>query len=416
MHLKKQLASFLPIVCLICSTSLFAQDDISSDELFAQARTAAFDKKDYQLAIELSRKALVKSPDYSDIRIFLGRVYTWSDKKDSARIEFERVLSRDKENEDASIAYTDLEYWNDDPAKALRICESGLVYHPGSNELLLRKAKCLIELKRFGDANNVVNLLLKADTKNDAAHALAEKIKDLASKNKIGISYDFTGFDKQFANPWHLVSISYSRSTSFGSVIGRFNYANRFTTSAVQFEADAYPRISKTFYSYISGGISNKSGVFPQYRAGFSLYANLPKSFEAEAGFRYLYFSDATWIYTASLGKYFKSYWFNFRTYLTPGNNNISRSFSLTTRYYFGGAYDYLSIGLSTGISPDDQVNNIQLGSKTKLKSNGISAGFYKNIRKVNIISITAGWSNQEYLASTFGNQYNFGLAYQKRF
>ncbi len=416
MHLKKHLVSIIPIFCLIYSSSLFAQDNISSDDLFKQARTAAFNKKDYKLAIELSRKALEKSPDYSDIRIFLGRVYTWTDKKDSARIEFEKVLSRDKGNEDASIAYTDLEYWNDDPAKALNICENGLASHPDSKELLLRKSKCLIELKRFRDANDVVNLLLKADPKNDAARALAEKIKDLGSKNKIGISYDFTGFDKQFADPWHLASISYNRSTSLGAVIGRINYANRFTTSAVQFEADAYPRISKTFYSYVSGGVSNKSGVFPQYRAGFSLYANLPKSFEAEAGFRYLYFSDATWIYTASIGKYFKSYWFNFRTYITPDNKNISRSFSFTTRYYFGGAYDYLSLGLSTGISPDDRINNIQLGNKNKLKSNGISAGFYKTIHKLNIISITAGWMNQEYLASTFGNQYNFGLAYQKRF
>lgn len=416
MHLKKQLASIIPIACLIYSSSLFAQDNTPSDDLFLQARTAAFDKKDYRLAIELSRKALAKSPNYSDIRIFLGRVYTWSDKKDSARIEFEKVLNQDKENEDASVAYADLEYWNDDPAKALSICETGLVSHPGSKELLLRKAKSLIDLKRFQEANDVVNTLLKADPKNDAARTLSSKIKDLVSKNKIGISYDFTGFDKQFANPWHLVSISYSRATSLGSIIGRFNYANRFTTSAVQFEADAYPRISRTFYSYISGGVSNKSGVFPQYRAGFSLYANLPKSFEAEAGFRYLYFGDATWIYTASIGKYFKSYWFNFRTYITPDNKNISRSFSFTTRYYFGGAYDYISLGLSTGISPDDQINNIQLGNKTKLKSNGISAGYYKTIKKLNIISITAGWANQEYLASTFGNQYSFGLAYQKRF
>lgn len=415
MQLKKNVLSII-FFCLIYSSSILAQDNLSSDELFTEARKAAFDKKDYGLAIDLCRKALAKSPNYSDIRIFLGRIYTWTDKKDSARTEFEKVLNLDKGNEDASIAYADLEYWNDNPAKALSICESGLSVHPASKDLLLRKAKSLIELKRYAEANETVTVLLKSDPKNDAARTLSEKIKDQVSKNKIGISYDFTGFDKQFANPWHLASISYSRSTGMGSVIARLNYANRFTTSAVQFEADAYPRISKTFYSYISAGVSNTSGVFPQYRAGFSLYANLPKSFEAEAGFRYLNFGNDTWIYTASVGKYFKSYWFNFRTYLTPGNNNISRSFSLTTRYYYGGAYDYISLGLSTGISPDDRVNNIQLDNKNKLKSNGISAGFYKTIRKFNIISVTAGWTNQEYIASTFGNQYNFGLSYQKRF
>lgn len=214
--MKHNLLSIFTFACLLNYCSLFAQENLSSDELFKQARTAAFDKKDYPLAIELSRKALAKSPNYSDIRIFLGRVYTWSDKKDSARIEFENVLNQDKGNEDASIAFADLEYWNDDPAKALSICETGLAARPTSKELLLRKAKSLIELKKFEEANDVVNSLLKTDPKNDAARSLSAKIKDLVSKNKIGISYDFTGFDKQFANPWHLASLSYSRSTGTG--------------------------------------------------------------------------------------------------------------------------------------------------------------------------------------------------------
>jgi len=416
MFLKKQFLINFLIIGLFFSSPLLAQDNFSSDELFQQARSAAFDKKDYKMAIELCRKALNKSPNYADIRIFLGRIYTWSDKIDSARTEFDEVLRQHPDNEDGSSAYADLEYWNDEPAKALSICENGLKFHPHSKVLLLRKAKSLIELKKLEEANVVVNLILKEDPKNAAARSISDKIKDQSSKNKFGVSYDFIAFDKQFDNPWHLASISYGRSTSIGSIIGRFNYANRFTNGAVQFETDAYPRISKTFYSYISGGISNKSGVFPQYRAGFSLYANLPKSFGAEAGFRYLYFSSATWIYTGSVGKYFKNYWFNFRTYLTPGKNNISQSYSFTTRYYFGGADDYLSLGLGTGISPDDRSNNIQLGNAYKLKSNGISAGFSKTIKQLNTISITSSWTHQEYLQNTFGNQFNFGVSYQQRF
>jgi len=416
MFLKKLALSSFFIISLFISSPLLAQDNLSSDELFTLARSAAFDQKNYPLAIELSKKALSKSPGYADIRVFLGRLYTWSGQKDSARSSFEEVLRQQPDNEDAASAYTDLEYWNNNPAKALTICENGLKFHPRSKVLLLKKAKCLIELKKFHEANTVVDSLLKDDPKNTGARSLSGKIKDQASKNKLGISYDFVSFDKQFNDPWHLASLSYSRSTAMGSVIGHFNYANRFTTSAVQFEGDAYPRISKTFYSYINAGISNKNGVFPQYRAGFSLYANLPKSFEAEAGFRYLQFSDATWIYTASLGKYFKNYWFNFRTYLTPGNSNISQSYSFTTRYYFGGAEDYLSLGLKTGISPDDRSNNVQLGTVYKLKSNGISAGYNKAFKQLNIISITGSWIHQEYLQNTFGNQFNFGVGYQRRF
>ena len=407
--------SFFLFIALLFSQSLFAQSELSADDLFQQARSAAFDKKDYTLATELSKKALTISPEYADIRIFLGRVYTWWDKTDSARACFNEVLRMHPDNEDASTAYADLEYWNKNPTKALLICEEGLAFHPQSNVLMLKKAKILLDLKRFKEANDVLTELLKNDPQNAEARALSEDIKDEAAKNTIGVTYDFVNFDKQFPDPWHMVSLEYLRSTAIGSFIGRLNYANRFKTNAVQFEADAYPKISKTFYGYINAGISNKKGVFPQYRAGFSLYANLPESFEAEAGFRYLYFSDATWIYTGSIGKYFKNYWFNFRTYITPANQSVSNSYSLTTRYYYKGT-DYLGLGLGTGISPDERSNNIQLANSYQLKSYRISADYRKTFCRSNVLLVRFSWLSQQYLPKETGNQYVFSLGYQRVF
>jgi len=45
-------------------------DTTSSDGLFQAARTAAFDQKDYPLAKRYCLKALERSPNYADIRIF----------------------------------------------------------------------------------------------------------------------------------------------------------------------------------------------------------------------------------------------------------------------------------------------------------------------------------------------------------
>jgi len=413
MNLQKSFGFISLFTAFFISQSVFAQQ--SSDDLFKEARSAAFDKKDYPLASQLSKEALDKSPDYSDIQIFLGRVYTWWGKTDSAKICFEKVLNLHPENEDATAAYTDLEYWNNYSSKALSVCENGLKFHPESKILLMKKAKCLIDLKRFQEASNVLNRLLKDDPKNNEARSALENLREQQAKNKIGISYDFVSFDKQYNDPWHLVSVDYTRSTKAGSITGRINYANRFKTNGLQFEMDAYPRISRTFYSYVNGGISNKSGVFPQYRAGFSLYANLPNSFEAEGGFRYLYFNDATWIYTASLGKYFKNYWFNFRTYLTPSSNAVSNSYSFTTRYYFKGT-DYFALGLGTGISPDETANNIQLHNLYKLKSYRISADYRKTIQRMNIILFSCSLLQQEYMPKEIGNQYLLSLTYQRRF
>ncbi|HTD41367.1 MAG TPA: YaiO family outer membrane beta-barrel protein [Mucilaginibacter sp.] len=414
MKIKLYLILFLIVLCKVSS----AQTGLSSDEIFQQARKAAFDEKNYPKAISLSKQALSKSPNYSDIRVFLGRLYTWSDKPDSARLEFNQVLSKHPDNEDAAFASGSLEYWNNNSNGALRIVSNGLKYHTRSTDLLLLKAKVLNDLKRYSEANNALDTLIKADPGNSNARALADRIKDNTSKNKVGVTYDYISFDKQFNVPWHLASVEYARQTDIGSIIGHLNYANRFSTNGWQYEIDAYPHISKIFYAYMSGGYSNNVGIFPKTRAGFSLYANLPAGFEAEGGFRYLHFTGDTWIYTASIGKYYKSFWFNFRTYLTPSNNSISQSYSLKARYYTGGADDYISLGIGTGISPDDPRNIILLnnGQNYKLLSNNITAAFYHSFKRLNIIFVTASLDHQEYRFQTWGNQLDIGIGYQRRF
>ena len=136
------------------------------------------------------------------------------------------------------------------------------------------------------------------------------------------------------------------------------------------------------------------------------------------AGFRLLGFNDETWIYTASVGKYYKSFWFNLRTFLTPSNNSVSQSYSFMTRYYLGGADDYLSIRVGTGLSPDNQTNNILYnnGNQYRLKSNNISLGFRKTLWATNVVFIETGLENQEYRQGEKGNQLTLGVGYLKRF
>lgn len=404
----------VPFTFLFFALQFVMAQDLSSDELFKQARDAAFEEKNYSKAITLSRKALVKSPDYADIKVFLGRLYTWSKKTDSASIVFSEVLKKQPDNEDAAVAFGSLAYWNDHEQEALDHINMGLIYHPTSENLLLLKAKILNSLKKWAEAETVINQILK---KNTEARALANRIRENSAMNKIGLSYSYVYFDKQFNDPWHLTSIDYSRQTKIGSFIGRINYANRFNSNGLQFELDAYPRLGKNLQAYINGGYSKNVGVFPKYRAGLSIYASLPLSFEAEAGVRYLTFGEDTWIYTASVGKYYKNYWFNFRTYVSPSFSKISKSFSLTTRYYYGGSDDYLSLRIGTGLSPDNPQNNVLIGNNDyKLISNNISLGYRKSFKSLNILSINLGLNHQEYRLNTKGNQIDLELGYMRRF
>lgn len=400
---------------LLAHALLHAQSSLSSDDLFKAARHAAFEEKNDDKAKQLAKQALLQSPQYTDIEIFLGRLYTWNKQYDSAVYHFDYIKTYSPGNEDAGIAYTDLEYWNDHYEKALNICNSSLIANPTSADLLLRKAKILKAMNQYKEAAVIANMLVKLNSHNTPALALAAALADASAVNRIGVSYDYSHFDKQFDQPWHLVSLSYGRLTKAGSVIGRINYANRFGSNGVQAEVDAYPHISKTFYSYVSAGYSG-SNIFPKYRAGFSLYANLPNSFEAEAGIRYLNFGNSTFIYTAYVGKYYSNFLFGLRTYITPGIAGISNSYNISGRYYFKGADDYLGLSMGTGISPDDRVLNYQYNNKIRLISKQASLSFNHSFATFNILTLKAGWVNQEYRQALKGNQIDVSVGYQRRF
>lgn len=301
-YINMNLRMLMLISLIATSATIKAQRQLTADELFKAARIAAFEEKDDNKAKQLAMRALTQSPQYSDLEIFLGRLYSWSKQYDTAVYYYQKVLTYAPLNEEASIAYTDLEYWNNNYYKALSVCNDGLVANPASAELLLRKAKILNALKQYKEASVITDKLLKSNKHNTAALALASSLKDVAIANKIGVSYDYTHFDKQFSQPWHLASMGYSRYTKMGSVSANLNYAQRFGNSGWQGELEAYPHISKIFYSYVSFGYSPGKTVFPKYRAGFSLYANLPRSYEAEAGISYLNFGNSTYVFTLYVG------------------------------------------------------------------------------------------------------------------
>jgi YaiO family outer membrane protein len=417
MILKKLFVpALLLATAILYAHTLTAQEKLTSDELLVQARSAAFQQKDYPKAIALCQQALSQSPDYTDIRVFLGRLYFWSDKEDSARITLDQALRENPSHEDAAVAAASIAYFTNRYQEGLAYSETGLQHHPKSPDLLLQKAKILTAMRNYKYAARLTDTLLTIDPQNTDARALSGRIRDFAASNKIGISYDYTHFEKQFEDPWHLISLDYSRQTKYGSVIGRVNYTNRFKTNGVQFEVDAYPTITKNFYAYLNFGYSADDIVFPKYRGGFSLYANLPKSFEADLGFRYLNFGNDTWIYTGSVGKYYKNFWFNLRAYVTPDDDRISHSYSFTTRYYLGGADDFVHLSLGYGISPDDRALALQLNNNFKLLTHRISGGYRFTHKKLNVFLINAGYSRVEYLPKTKDNQLTAGIGYQRRF
>ncbi|MDP4256549.1 MAG: YaiO family outer membrane beta-barrel protein, partial [Bacteroidota bacterium] len=219
--------------------------------------------------------------------------------------------------------------------------------------------------------------------------------------------------------PWHLLSLEYGRSSKAGAVTARINGADRFDKSGIQYEIEAYPHISKIFYSYAEVAWSPDDGIFPQWHGGFSLFANLPGAWEGELGLRYLQFSGSpTWIYTGDLGKYYMNWLFGARVYLTPASAStaVPASYSLSAKYYYGGADEFIGVSGGYGISPDDRYNLIQLGSKTRLVSYNLGLLGKKKVGHDQVMSASLNWLNQEYLPGTHGNQFDLGVSWLYRF
>lgn len=403
------------LLLLLIPFLAYSQQERSADELFTNARTAAFEEKDYSKSIELAKQALQISPDYTDISVFLGRLYTWNKDIDSARAVFDELGKRNVQTEDYFIAYAFLEYGNQNNPQALQIIDKGLSFHPQSESLWLLKAKVNYAEKDYPASQVAIGNVLKINPQNTEANSLAVKINDLATKNAISITYNYSHFDKQFDDDWHIVSVAYKRVTSIGPVILRANYANKFAENGSQIELEAYPRLSEMFYLYLGGAYSNDVGIFPKYRTGVSLNANLPRSFEAEIGFRQLYFSSNIWMYTISVGKYYKNFWFNFRTYLSPDSKNISQSYTGTVRYYTKSAKDYLALQVGTGISPEESINNLLQNEVYKLKTFKIGVEYNFSIHR-NLFSVGTMYYNQEYRPDTKGNQFDITLGYTRKF
>ncbi|WP_159076469.1 YaiO family outer membrane beta-barrel protein [Flagellimonas amoyensis] len=411
--MKKQLWLYGLLFMHLCAWS---QENQPAEELYSRARAEAFDHKAYKKAIELMVLANQKAPENVDYQIFLGRLYTWDQQTEKARTILKTTFGDNPTYDDAALAYGSLVFWDKKPSKALEIVDKGLETNVDSESLWVLKAKILMELKENQRASATLTDALKHHPKSTVVRSLLQNMGTGTYRNEVGVDYSFVHFKEQFNEPWHIASLNYQHQTNIGPLIGRLSYGNRFGMGSSQFELDFYPRLSNTFYAYMNAGISNDKGVFPEYRAGFSLYANLPAAFELDAGLRYLQFTDDSWIYTFGLGKYYKNYWFNARAYITPSDNGVADSYALEARYYFGGPDDHVLLRAGTGFSPDNSANNVLYESTSRLRSNNITAGFRKLLGKSNVVYSELTYGRIEFTSDSKDDQYTIKVGYIKRF
>lgn len=356
----------------------------------------------------------------TDVALLLARTYSWDGNYDSTRIILNEVLTRYPDNMEALDAFSDVEYWSENYAKAIEYCDLALKKDSTAEAFLFKKARILHSSEKYEEA---VATLEKLIQKNPAHAEALKKLQEYrldVLKNTVRLTYTLDYFDKAFnRDPWQIAALSYGRKTKSGSVIARINLANRFGKTGFQGEIDAYPKFSENNYGYLNYGFSQSTTVFPKNRMGLEWYHNFPKSFEGSIGMRLLYFSSSTIdIYTATLGKYIGNYWISIRSYVTPGTDGTSVSGLMQMRRYFSDPENYIGLRLIYGVSPDDNRNlvNSDLESRLTLKTRSLRMEFNHIFNHVWIINTGAAWGKEEREPGTLSGYYTFDISISRLF
>lgn len=396
--IKSIVRSISLVLCVFLLTmaalDLQAQDrSLSVDEQYELARNAAFEESDYDKARELAYNALESSPNYYGIRIFVASLYGWEGRYKKAGEELKIVLEADPDNRRALLSIIDIESRAGNFSEALNWASIANNYFPDDQEFLMKEASVYYSAEEYPEAENLYRVILSSDPSSTEARLALESVRLKQMKHTASLSYRYDRFDEIF-EPWNFMEFSLSRQTSLGSVIGRVQYANRFATNGVQFNIDAYPSLYSGLYAYVSAGYS-ESSIYPDTRFGLSLYKSLPWAMEVEGGIRYLKFTASeTVIYTFSLSKYWGSYLFTGRTYIIPYTGDISQSFGLLARRYFGDADTYFGLSGGYGSAPTE----VQFAEDlNRLTSWSISAEAQYPLGNRFLIGGSGGYDSEEF-------------------
>ena len=402
------LASFL----LGINFSAFSQDSFDPDQLLEESRILILDGK-YIEGRQIAFRALSKYPTYADILILVGRSYSWEGKNDSASIYFERAIVASPTYADGYSAYLDNLNWADAYTDALAVVDRAKASFGTAfpEELAYKESRLYYNSENYDKAYEIAETLFEKEFKQEGFLAYVQNLQRLRRRSSVGVTYDYDTYFGDIS-PWNTFSLYGSTRTKLtGTMIARVTQAYRFDGSGTLFELDAYPSIGKNAYAYINLGASGAS-FFPNFRFGTSIYFNLPKAWEIEAGIRYLQFAEVTNIYTSSLGKYVGNWWFNFRVNIIPQETGAGTSGNIQARYYLKTAEDFFSIQLSTGVSPDEENRD----ASQLLNSYRARVGYQQLVTSRFMIYGFTGFSRDELSADNFRNNLNISIGTEYRF
>ncbi|MGM0531296.1 MAG: YaiO family outer membrane beta-barrel protein [Bacteroidota bacterium] len=407
--MKYLLRAFLLIYLyfIFSANILYSQESSLSDQ-FQEARQLANDQET-QEARQICYDILSKDPDYHDARILIGRTLTWDEKHDSARKELKTVYEQMPRHYDCLHALIDLERWSDNFTQALDYTNEGLEYHPNDEKMLYKKAEILADLGKNEQASETLDHLLTIKPAHKKGNVLYKDLNPGLLK-QAGLVHRFSFFKKPWIKRWHVASLRADLNLKNTLLIGMINYGNlvgsehpyidNTNKANLQFQLDAYPRITPSDYLYLNLAYSG-SQLFPEHRYAAEWFHNFDKGYELSGGFRGLKWNEPIFFYTGSLGLYYRKYWFALRTYITPQERATGHTYTLRARRYLATSDDYVGLKLEYGTSPESLDYVVDFSEVNQLNTKGIHLEYQKNIKHW-LIKLGLIYRNEEFKDNNF--------------
>lgn len=160
-------------------------------------------------------------------------------------------------------------------------------------------------------------------------------------------------------DPWVLLSAHRTFVPRWGVAVARVTAGQRFGSTGLQAEVEAYPRAGRVGYLYIAAAVSPHKAVFIPLRAGLELFSSPTRAIELSGGARLFQVSSRSIVaYTGSIGGYRGNYWYAFRPYVVKQGGTLSTTGQISLRRYWAGRYDYVGMYVSATRGTDPTVDD----------------------------------------------------------